>query len=146
MKDHWEYRLTAIDSKSTFVLAKLGVIERTLKACLAFLQQIKSWCYTQILEQYKKEQKKPAKKRKLIIFVSDKFWNYKAAWKKLVNRTSPTAGHRPAACSPFGLGAMCSDPAFSTQARRHQWPHWWKMQIIVRHRCEGDNVHPLIAD
>src|SRR3989344_7470188 len=55
VKDHWEYRLTAIDSKSKFVLAELVVRERTLKACLAFLRQIKSWCYNQIIDQYKKE-------------------------------------------------------------------------------------------
>jgi len=39
-----------------------------------------------MLEQYKKERKKPVKKRKLIVFVSDKFENYKVAWKKLFYR------------------------------------------------------------
>ncbi|KKQ36615.1 MAG: hypothetical protein US55_C0060G0001, partial [Candidatus Levybacteria bacterium GW2011_GWC2_37_7] len=37
----------------------------------------------QILERYKQEKIKPRKKRKLIIFVCDKFANYKTAFKKL---------------------------------------------------------------
>src|SRR3989338_5497794 len=63
VKNHWEYRLSAIDSKTKFVLAELVVKTRTLKTCLAFLRQIKNWCYIQMIEQYKKEKKKPAKKR-----------------------------------------------------------------------------------
>lgn len=104
MKDHWEYRLTAIDSKTKFVLAELVVVERTLKACLAFLRQIKSWCYSQMMEQYKKELMKPSKKRKLIIFVSDKFGNYKAAWKILFYRVTKLRFGVPIACKKFGLG------------------------------------------
>ena len=61
---------------------------------MAFLQQIKSWCYAQMLEQYEKELDKPAGKRRLIVFVSDKFGNYKAAWSKLFSRiTKMQFGH-----------------------------------------------------
>ena len=103
MKDHWEYRLTAIDSKTKFVLAELVVKERTLKACLAFLRQIKSWCYGQMLEQYKQELKKPVKKRRLIVFVSDKFGNYKSAWKKLFNRVTKLRFGVAIACRKYNL-------------------------------------------
>ncbi|HLC70477.1 MAG TPA: DDE-type integrase/transposase/recombinase [Candidatus Nanoarchaeia archaeon] len=103
VKDHWEYRLTAIDSKTKFVLAEIVVIERTKEACVSFLQQIKTWCYKQMLEQYKKELKKPAKKRKLFLFVSDKFWNYKVAWKKLFSRITKIKFGVPIACKKFGL-------------------------------------------
>lgn len=103
MKDHWEYRLTAIDSKTKFVLAELVVVERTLEACVLFLRQIKSWCYVQMLERYKQELKKPAEKRKLFIFVSDKFGNYKAAWKKLFSRITKLKFGVPIACKKFGL-------------------------------------------
>lgn len=103
VKDHWEYRLTAIDSKSKFVLAELVVIERTLQACVRFLRQIKSWCYAQMLDQFKKEQGKPAKKRKLIIFVSDKFCNYKSAWKKLFYRITKLRFGVPIACKKHKL-------------------------------------------
>lgn len=103
VKDRWEYRLTAIDSKSKFVLAELVVKERTLKACLAFLRQIKNWCYSQMIYQYKKELKKPSKKRKLIIFVSDKFGNYKAAWKKLFYRVTKLRFGVPIACKKHKL-------------------------------------------
>jgi len=79
------------------------VIERTLGACLVFLRQIKNWCYQQMLDQYKKELKKPVKKRRLIIFVSDKFSNYKTAWKKLFNRVTKLRFGVPIACKKFGL-------------------------------------------
>ncbi|HLC74638.1 MAG TPA: DDE-type integrase/transposase/recombinase [Candidatus Nanoarchaeia archaeon] len=103
VKDHWEYRLTAIDSKTKFVLAEIVVVERTKEACIAFLRQIKSWSYKQMLEQYKKERKKPVKKRKLIVFVSDKFENYKVAWKKLFYRITKLKFGVPIACKKFGL-------------------------------------------
>lgn len=103
VKDHWEYRLSAIDSKTKFVLAELVVKTRTLKACVAFLRQIKNWCYAQIIEQYEKERKKPAKKRKLFVFVSDKFGNYKAAWKKLFYRVTKLRFGVPIACKKHGL-------------------------------------------
>lgn len=77
--------------------------ERTLKACLAFLRQIKNWCYKQIVEQYKKELKKPSKKRRLIVFVSDKFGNYKVAWKILFYRVARLSFGVPIACKKFGL-------------------------------------------
>ena len=95
--------MTAIDSKTKFVLAELVVSERTLAACLAFLRQIKNWCYKQIVEQYKMELKKPSKKRKLIVFVSDKFGNYKSAWKILFYRVAKLRFCVPIACKKFGL-------------------------------------------
>jgi len=77
------YDLNAIDSKTKYVLAHLFVEKRTTKKCVEFLRQIKITCYEQILERYKQEKTKPRKKRKLIIFVCDKFANYKTAFKKL---------------------------------------------------------------
>ena len=103
VKNHWEYRLSAIDSKTKFVLAELVVKTRTLKTCLAFLRQIKNWCYIQMIEQYKKEKKKPAKKRRLFLFVSDKFGNYKAAWKKLFYRVTKLHFGVPIACKKHGM-------------------------------------------
>ncbi|MBI4980226.1 DDE-type integrase/transposase/recombinase [Candidatus Woesearchaeota archaeon] len=103
VKNHWEYRLTAIDSKTKFVLAEIVVIKRTLKVCVAFLEQIKKWCYQQMLEQYEQELKKPVEKRKIIVFVSDKFGNYKAVWKKLFYRITKMKFGVPIACKKFGL-------------------------------------------
>jgi len=95
--------LTAIDSKTKMVLAEIVVVERTLEACVAFLKQIKDWCYKQMLERYRKEMKKPVGKRKFIIFVSDKFGNYKIAWKKLFNRITKIRFGVPIACKKYGL-------------------------------------------
>ena len=77
------YDLNAIDSKTKYVLAHLFVKKRTIKKCVEFLGQIKITCYKQILERYRQEKSKPRKKRKLIIFVCDKFANYKNAFNKL---------------------------------------------------------------
>lgn len=103
VKDHWEYRLTAIDSKTKFVLAEVVVVERTLKECVKFLQQIKRWCYAQMVEKYKQEMEKPVEKRKLFVFVSDKFVNYKTAWRKLFSRITKLQFGVPIACKKFGL-------------------------------------------
>ena len=56
-----------------------------------------------MLKQYNKELQKPAKKRKLIMFVSDKFRNYKSAWKKLFSRITKLKFGVPIACKKFGL-------------------------------------------
>lgn len=95
--------MTAIDNKTKFVLAEVVVVERTLEDCVAFLRQIKKWCYNQMLEQYKQELKKPKHKRKLVFFVSDKFGNYKAAWKKLFSKITVLRFGVPIACKKFGL-------------------------------------------
>lgn len=69
-------------------MAHLFVEKRTLGKCIEFLKQIKITCYKQILERYKKERNKPKKKRKLIIFVCDKFENYKTSFNKLFYRVA----------------------------------------------------------
>lgn len=46
-----------------------------MRKCVEFLQQIKITCYGQILERYNQQKK--------IIFVCDKFGNYKGAFNKL---------------------------------------------------------------
>lgn len=56
-----------------------------------------------MLEKYKKEQNKPVKKRRLIIFVSDKFGNYKSAWKKLFYRVTKLRFGVPIACKKYKL-------------------------------------------
>ena len=56
-----------------------------------------------MLEQYKRELKKSAEKRKLVIFVSDKFGNYKVAWKKLFSRITKLTFGVPIAYKKFGL-------------------------------------------
>lgn len=56
-----------------------------------------------MLEQYRQELKKPVRKRRLVIFVSDKFENYKAAWKKLFSRITILRFGVPIACKKFGL-------------------------------------------
>jgi transposase-like protein len=56
-----------------------------------------------MIEKYNKEKKKPRKKRKLIVFVSDKFGNYKAAWSKLFYRITKLRFGVPIACKKYGL-------------------------------------------
>jgi transposase-like protein len=56
-----------------------------------------------MLERYNQEQQKPTKKRRLIIFVSDKFGNYKSAWKKLFHRVTKLTFGVPIACKKHKL-------------------------------------------
>jgi transposase-like protein len=63
-------------------------VKRTLQKCKEFLGQIKITCYEQIREAYRKEKHKPEKKRKLIVFVCDKFANYRTAWSVLFGRVA----------------------------------------------------------
>ena len=71
------YDLNCQDHLTKYVTAHIFVEKRTLDKCLNFLKQVKITCYEQILEIYFKEKNKPRKKKKLIIFVSDKFENYR---------------------------------------------------------------------
>ena len=82
------YDLNAIDSKTKYVLAHLFVEKRTIWKCIEFLRQIKITCYKQMLEKYNQEKNKPKNKRKLIIFVCDKFENYRTAFNKLFYRVA----------------------------------------------------------
>lgn len=51
-----------------------------MRKCVEFLNQIKITCYDQILERYNQKRK--------IVFVSDKFCNYKGAFNKLFFRVA----------------------------------------------------------
>ena len=69
-------------------MAHLFVEKRTIKKRIEFLNQIKITCYKQILKRYNQEKSKPKSKRKLIIFVCDKFENYRTAFNKLFYRVA----------------------------------------------------------
>ncbi|MFH1199971.1 MAG: DDE-type integrase/transposase/recombinase [Candidatus Micrarchaeota archaeon] len=97
------YDLNAIDSKTKYVLAHSYVVKRTIPACVKFLRQVKTTCYRQILEVYRRERHKPAAKRNLIIFVSDGFQNYRNAFNKLFYRTCTLRFGVSIACRKYGL-------------------------------------------
>lgn len=97
------YDLNCIDSVTKYVTAHIFVEKRTLAKCKEFLKQIKVTCYDQILERYQKEKIKPAKKRKLIIFVCDGFENYRTAFNKLFYHIAKLAFGVPIACRKYGL-------------------------------------------
>jgi len=74
------YDLNCIDHKTKYITAHLFVEKRTLIKCVEFLRQIKINCYEQILNQYHQ--------KKRIIFVCDKFGNYRRAFNKLFFRVA----------------------------------------------------------
>jgi len=82
------YDLNCIDHITKYISAHLFVEKRTMQKCKEFLGQIKTTCYDQILERYNQEKHRPTKKRKLIIFVCDKFENYRSAFNKLFYRVA----------------------------------------------------------
>lgn len=100
-KDH--YDMNSIDHITKYITAHLFVKKRTLDKCVKFLRQVKTTCYDQILERYRKEKHKPKKKRKLITFVMDGFENYKSATMKLFYRVAKIVAGVPIACKRYGL-------------------------------------------
>ena len=93
--------MNCIDSETKFATAHLFVDKRSLENRVKFLSQIKKKCYKQILERY--YIKKFTKIDKRIIFVSDKFSNYKNAFNKLFYRVCKLQFGVPIACKKFGL-------------------------------------------
>ena len=80
------FDLNCIDNITKYILAHLFVEKRTIKKCIEFLSQIKTTCYNQILTKYYIKKYSKEKKKRLIIFVCDKFANYKTAFMKLFGR------------------------------------------------------------
>ena len=103
MKGEDNYDLNCIDHITKYVGAHLFVEKRILQKCKEFLSQIKITCYDQILEIYNKEKFKPKKNRKLIIFVCDKFGNYKSAWSILFARVTKLTFGIPIKAKKAGL-------------------------------------------
>lgn len=95
--------MNAIDHKTKYVLSHLFVEERTKQKVVKFLEKIKVTCYEQILEVYLKEKHKKVNDRKLIIFVSNGFENYKNAFNKLFYRVAKLQFGVPIACKRYGL-------------------------------------------
>ena len=95
MKKEFCYDLNAVDSETKFVLAHKFVDERNKKNCISFLSEIKENCYRQMLERYFADDK--------IVFVCDKFRNYKSAFNKLFYRVCELHFGVPIACRKFGL-------------------------------------------
>ena len=95
--------MNAIDSKTKFILAHSFVDKRTKEECVKFLSEIKTTCYVQILTKYfcKKYFKDGEDER--IIFVCDKFANYKSAFNKLFYRTCKLTFGVPIACKKYNL-------------------------------------------
>ena len=88
VKGEDNYDLNCIDHITKNISAHLFVEKRTIQKCKAFLIQIKITCYKQILEIYFQEKHKTKNRRQLIIFVCDKFCNYKSAWSMLFRRVA----------------------------------------------------------
>lgn len=97
------YDLNCIDNVTKYVTAHLFVEKRTLAKCKELLKQIKTTCYDQILEQYKKEKAKQVKERNLTVFVCDGFGNYKAAFDKLFYHVAKLVSGVPIACRKYKL-------------------------------------------
>lgn len=95
------FDLNAIDNVSKFVFAHKFTDERNKKNCIEFLSQIKINCYDQILASY--YFKKYTNIDERIIFVCDRFENYKNAFNKLFYRVAILQFGVPIACKKYGL-------------------------------------------
>jgi len=97
------YDLNVKDSNTKYIHAHKFVEKRTKYAVVAFLREIKDVSYTQILKRYRREKHKPTKKRRLIVFVSDKFENYRNAFNKLFYRVAKLTFGVPISSKRYGL-------------------------------------------
>jgi len=95
--------LNAIDSQTKFILAHSFVEKRTKEECVKFLSQIKTTCYVQILTKYFLQKYFRDNEDERIIFVCDKFANYKSAFNKLFYRTCRLTFGVPIACKKYNL-------------------------------------------
>ncbi len=97
------FDLNCIDNITKYIIAHLFVEKRTIKKCTKFLSQIKTICYNQILTKYYIRKYDKEKKKRLIIFVCDKFANYKTAFNKLFYRVAELQFGVPIACKKYNL-------------------------------------------
>lgn len=97
------YDLNVKDSKTKYIHAHRFVEKRTKPAVVAFLREIKNVSYNQILKKYREERHKLVKERKLVIFVSDKFENYRNAFNKLFYRVAILRFGVPIGSKRYGL-------------------------------------------
>ena len=95
--------MNAIDSKTKFILAHSFVEKRTKNECVKFLSEIKTTCYVQILTKYFGQKYFKDDEDERIIFVCDKFANYKSAFNKLFYRTCRLTFGVPIACKKYNL-------------------------------------------
>ena len=95
--------MNAIDSQTKFILAHSLVEKRTKEECVKFLSQIKTTCYVQILTKYFLQKYFRDNEDERIIFVCDKFANYKSAFNKLFYRTCRLTFGVPIACKKYNL-------------------------------------------
>lgn len=95
--------INTIDSKTKFVVEEELMEERSKKRIHQYFKRIKDRIYDQLLERYKDEKPKPAKKRKLFSFIQDGFENYKSGSKKYFFRVCKIVAGVPIACRKYGL-------------------------------------------
>lgn len=95
------YDLNCIDNRTKFITAHLFVEKRSKANCIKFLSEIKDNCLNQILEKYYFKKFTGIDKR--IVFVSDKFWNYRSAFNKLFYRIAKLQFGVPIACKKYNL-------------------------------------------
>ena len=97
------YDINSIDSKTKYILAHSFLEKRTEENCRKHFLQIRKTNGKQIHEMYLKDKYKPNKKRKLVVFVSDGFHNYKNGAIHYFYRTARIIAGVPIACKKYGL-------------------------------------------
>lgn len=95
--------INSIDSKTKYNLGMTFVKNRTQEKCRQHFKKLRDKIGDQVKERWKKERHKPPKKRKLIVFVSDGFENYKNGFKHYFYRYGKLVFGVPIACKKYGL-------------------------------------------
>lgn len=95
--------INTIDQKTKFVVEEELMEKRTKRKIDNYFKRIKERIYVQLLEKFRTEKHKSAKKRRLFSFVQDGFENYKSGATKHFFRVCKIVAGVPIACKKYGL-------------------------------------------
>jgi len=96
------YSIDSIDSGTKYDLANTFTKHRTKWVCRKHFKKLKDKIGSQVKEVWEKEKDKPAKERKLITFVSDKFGGYKIGFNYYFYRFAKLVHGVPIARKKYG--------------------------------------------
>lgn len=103
VKKNRYYSINSVDSKTKYNLASTFTRHRSKWVCRKHFKKLKKMIGDQIKEIWKEEKDKPARERKLITFVSDKFEGYKIGFTYHFYGVAKLLFGVPIACKKYGL-------------------------------------------
>ena len=95
--------MNAVDGRTKYNILSRLVWHRSLDEFDEFFRRLKTAIGGQIHEVFRRERHKPPEQRKLVTFVSDKWWAIKRAFNRYFYRIARLVHGVPIACKRYGL-------------------------------------------